>query len=474
MNRLGIYGRIAVVIVLVAVASATASGMMSLFISKSRFSDYISSTDQRVAETIAKKAIAYYSRYHTLDGLQKALVPPHFPQRADQWIPPKNEAEPPHINDRDVRDHFRNRFVVTTPGGKVVADSLGLDLGHDWENKPFNLTRYPLELDNGKLIGHVYLGTRLPGRMAELQNAYYHQIRTQTLVSALIVAAFALLLGVILARRIVSPITDLTGGIHQLARGDFGVQIQPRGDRELFELGNEFNRLAQWLKDNDENRRSFLANIAHEIRTPLTIMRGELEAIQNGGIAPTEEVVSGLIDEIIRLSRLVKDFETLSLAEGGGIRLNRQWVTVEQVLESLGPLRLMMEQDDIAFTFDVSSDIASVYADSSRLTQILINLITNAIKNAGPGGKISLILRNADTGVLFAIRDNGPGIRAEELDRIFERFFQADKKEDRHSGGTGLGLAIARSFVEAHGGRIWAESKPSKETSFFFTLPRPR
>lgn len=465
-TKFGISGRIAGIIVLVAVASAAISGGMSVYISKKQFANYISSTDQKQVERLTSKSLDYYKQHGTLLELQDSIVT----FRPNTALPP---TEPPPAEAVD-RKNSPVRFTITNLEGLIVADSRGGAIGRDWEATRGDLTRYPLKLENGELIGHIYLGSRLPPRPSKgggMESAFGHQIRLQTILSALIAALLALTLGMLLTRRIVSPITALTGGIHQLAGGNFGIRIHPNGDKELYLLTEEFNLMAQHLQDNEENRRTLMANIAHEIRTPLTILRGELEAIQSGRIEASEEVVSCLIDEIIRLTRLVKDFETLSLAEGGGLGLTRQTLDVTEVMDSLLPLKLLMDQDGIEFQTRIEPEVAVVNADPQRLTQILINLLTNAIRNVGPGGAIVMDLSPTDNGVLIEIRDNGPGIHERDLERVFARFFSANHNSDSHSGGTGLGLAIAKSFVEAHGGRIWVRSKVGEETSFFFDIP---
>jgi len=462
--KFGISGRIAGIIVLVAVASAAISGGMSVYISRQQFSNYVSFTGQKQAERLSDASIDYYLQHRTLVGLQSALVkkPPQ-----DSFPPPSDKADP-RTRPAPVR------FTITDIKGQIMADSSGKNVGQTFNSTGPDLTRYPLRLENGKLLGYIYIGNRMPlgpGKKDGLEFAFHHQIRLQTGLSALIAAFLSLAVGVLLAQRIVAPIGELTSGIHQLAAGNFGVRIKPRGDKEIYQLTEEFNQMAQQLQNNEENRRTLMANIAHEIRTPLTILRGELEALQSGRIEASEEVVSCLIDEIIRLTRLVKDFESLSLAEAGGLSLNVQPLQVSEIMDSLMPLKLLMEQDRISFQTRIDPEVKMVYADPHRLTQILINLITNATKNVGQQGSIHLQITPAENAVQFEIRDNGPGIAEEDLPRVFTRFFSSGRSSDGYSGGTGLGLAIAKSFVEAHGGTIWAKSKVDEETSFFFTLP---
>lgn len=473
MRRLGITGQIGLIIIVVAIATAMISGGLNIYINKARFGEFIASTDQKIAGKLAERAVSYYREHGSLDGLNqiyRSVDPGIWPMEPPK--PSNAERRPDQPGKRPPgRDRMSYQVIVTDVQDRIVADSTGRHLGGVWGSGRSALTGYPVKLEDGTVIGHVYIGHPSPYRDQDNEHGFLNQIRLQILVSTIVAALAALLLGVFLARRLVAPITDLTEGIHELARGNLETRVTPHGDRELIKLGSEFNTMAQRLQDNEENRRTFMANIAHEIRTPLAILRGELEAIQSGRIPATDEVVSGMVDEIIRLNRLVKDFESLSLAESGGLKLNREELPVETITETILPLRLMMEQDGLDFQVVIGPGVESVYADPHRLTQILMNLLTNAMKNAGPDGRIVMELIRKESGILCAVRNSGNGIDTKDLVRIFERFYKSDQEARGQQYGTGLGLTITKSYVTAHGGQIWAESEPGQMTAIYFTLP---
>ena len=244
------------------------------------------------------------------------------------------------------------------------------------------------------------------------------------------------------------------------------------GDQEFVQLGHDFNIMAQNLQEAETYRQRFTADLSHELRTPLTLLRGQLEGMQAGSIPADNENVTLLLDEVIRLSRLVKELDNLALLENHRISLHITTFTVSELLDRLLPVHLAMQDKDIVFNVKVGNDVEQITADHDRLLQILLNLLANAGQHADKGGKINLSIQREQEHLLFSIADNGPGIQPGDLPHIFERFYRVDDSRNRHDGGMGLGLAIAKGYVEAHNGKIWVKSTPGIGTTFYFTLPR--
>jgi signal transduction histidine kinase len=217
-------------------------------------------------------------------------------------------------------------------------------------------------------------------------------------------------------------------------------------------------------------RRNLTADIAHELRTPLAVLRGNLESLQAGITPAAPETIAPLHDEVIRISKLVKDMETLALAETGNLRLNPQPIHLHHLLEQLAPAIIDAENRHLQVVIKTPNDLPPIQVDGDRILQVLLNLLQNAIAHSPAGGKIAVQAEKAGEEICISVSDQGPGIPPDQLPYIFERFYRADKSRSRREGGMGLGLAIARSYVEAHGGRIWAESTPAGST-FYFTLP---
>jgi signal transduction histidine kinase len=212
--------------------------------------------------------------------------------------------------------------------------------------------------------------------------------------------------------------------------------------------------------------------VAHELRTPLTNIRGYLEALRDGVVEPERTVIDSLHEEAMLLSHLVDDLQELSLAEAGGLTLERQPVVLADVVDrAIGAVRPRAEAEGIALRVDLSEDLPLVDVDPRRIGQVLRNLLDNGLTHTGPGGEIVVNAHAENEWVEVSVRDTGAGIAVEDLPYVFERFYRADRSRSRATGGAGLGLAIAKQLVEAHGGRIEVESEIGRGTRFTFTLP---
>jgi len=289
--------------------------------------------------------------------------------------------------------------------------------------------------------------------------------------AGLALATILIALAAFFSSRISTPLRQLDAAARSMAAGNLQVRVQPGLVREVADLARSFNQMADTLEDADRQRRQLTADVAHELRTPLSIIKGCLEGIQDGVYRPEAEQIAGLLDKVELLERLVEDLRLLALAEAGQLALH---------LEPVNPARLL---DDARSSFahqaeerqiDVRVEAEAVpelTADPQRIAQVLGNLINNALRHTPPGGVVTLAVRANPSEVLFEVRDTGTGIAPEDLPRIFDRFYRADPSRTRSSGGAGLGLAIARRIVEAHGGRIWAESMPGQGAKVRFTLP---
>lgn len=468
MLRSSLTSRITTIIILVAVIATSVSGIMTLYISRKQFTSYINSSNQALIGQYQDLINAYYDENGSLQGVQE-LMPKTLKTGTGM-----GKGKGMGFGNRSNNLHMGmqgRRILVTDQSAAIIADSYDLDLGKQLSDQANGFVKVPLNQDEGQ-IGNLFIASPLQSGVASLENAFLSSITQQIYWSILVVSLLAFILGWLLARRISLPLAELSVGIHDLARGNLGVKVKPRGDKELYSLGIDFNLMADKLNKNEENRKNLMASIAHELRTPLSILRGQLEAIQNGKLQPGEDISSSLVDEVIRLSRLVKDLENLGLAEAGALELNWEIFSPAEMIDRIMPLRMAMESDEINFQVEIDPEIDYIKADSQRLTQVLINLLSNAMRHVAQGGEIKLELGERGREIIFTVKDTGSGIAAEDRERVFERFYRVDESRNRQAGGTGLGLAIARSYVEAHGGKIWVESEPGQGTEFFFTIPQ--
>mgnify|MGYP000924753493 CR=1 FL=1 len=467
-NRTGITSRITIVIILVAVISAGSSGLIAYYISKNQFAAYVDRFGFNMGSRYAGLVLDYYDQYGTLEGLQNVVFSGRHPMNGQGRMGQGMNRSGPGMMLSTMR-----RVIITDNTGRILADSELNGSGSSNSFSKEDYTKYPVVYKDKRTIAIIYVFSPLKGGISSLENNYLADIRAKMADSIAVFALLALLVGLLLARRMTQPINALSSAIHEVARGNLGVRVEYHGDREFTQLAGEFNQMVMQLNEHEQNRNALMVNIAHELRTPLSIIRGNLEGLQAGSLVLNDEMKSALVDEIIRLTRLVKDLETVGLAEVGALKINLELIRVEEILDSIMPLRLAMEEKGICFVNEVDNNFQVIRADRQRLTQILINLLTNAMRHTPPReAVIKLNISIRPDAVVFMIQDNGAGISPEHLPYIFERFYRVDEDRSRDAGGTGLGLAIARSYVEAHGGRIWVESRPGEGASFYFTLPQ--
>ena len=270
-------------------------------------------------------------------------------------------------------------------------------------------------------------------------------------------------------RRTAVPLSDVMEAADRLAAGDHAVRVEERGSREMRGLARSFNAMAERLRAGEEHRRNLLADVAHELRTPLSVIQGQTEGLLDGLYPPDRAHLEPLIEETRIMSRLLDDLQTLSTAEGGALRLHRQPCEPAQLVDdAVASFRSRAGADGVVLSARVPPHLTMVDVDPVRIGQVFSNLLSNALRHTPSGGSVVVSATALDGGaaVGFAVEDTGTGISPESLPHVFDRFVKAGD-----SKGAGLGLAIARSLVNAHGGDISAESAPGKGTTIRFTLP---
>jgi signal transduction histidine kinase len=280
------------------------------------------------------------------------------------------------------------------------------------------------------------------------------------------------LLALALSRRILRPVDALTAAAHRLEQGDLSQRVAATGRDEIGQLAHAFNAMADSLSRNEQLRRHMVTDVAHELRTPLSNVRGYLEALRDGVAAPTPELIESLYEEALLLTGLVDDLQELTLAEAGQLTLAREAVApaaaaqrAAQAVEAAAAAR------GVEVAVDVPPDLPAVDADPKRLGQVLRNLLANAVRHTPAGGQVTVAARARGGAVEVAVRDTGEGIAPAHLPYVFERFYRADRSRARATGGAGLGLAIVKQLVEAHGGRVAVASAPGQGATFTVTLP---
>jgi len=299
-----------------------------------------------------------------------------------------------------------------------------------------------------------------------------NQIGKYFAIGALMAVVAAIVLTYFLSRRILAPVRQLTVAAGQLGKGDFSQRVKVDEKSEIGDLADTFNLMAADLERDEKLRRDLVADVAHELRSPLTNVRGYLEAIRDGVMEPDEKTINTIYDETMLLSRLVHDLQDLSLAESGQLKLFCQPENVDDLItQAVSAMTAKYAARKISLTVEMEEGLPRVMIDLQRIRQVLLNLLTNALTHTPEGGRVTVSASQAGQFVAISVADTGEGIPPEELPLIFERFHRVDRSRARATGGSGLGLTIARYFVEAHKGTITVESEPGRGSTFTFTLP---
>jgi len=282
----------------------------------------------------------------------------------------------------------------------------------------------------------------------------------------------ALLLGIFLSRTLPRPIRELTEATRSVAEGNLGQQVSVRSKDEMGKLATSFNRMSSDLARSTNARKQMTADIAHELRTPLSLILGHADAVHDGVLPPSRENFEIIREEAVRLEHLVDDLRILSLADAGELRIRLEEVSPKKLLQDVqGTYQHMANQKKVRIQLDLDSDLPMLEIDPVRMTQVLTNIFDNALRHTPEGGQIRLTARRVQDGVEISVQDSGPGIEGEDANRIFERFYRTDSARHRDGGGSGLGLAIAKSIAQAHNGQIWAESAPGQGLTVSIKLP---
>lgn len=283
----------------------------------------------------------------------------------------------------------------------------------------------------------------------------------------------ALMLSAVVSARVVRPVRALADAAQRLARGAHGARVPVRGTDELAQLAGAFNEMAASLERAEQIRRRLLADVAHELRNPLATVESYVEALSDGVLAADEENWGAIRAETTRLNRLVNDLQRVSRAEAHELDLHRAATDPGEIVRAaVKAATPAFQAKNVALESHIEPGLPAIELDRGRMGEVLANLLANALRHTPPGGAVRVSVAQRPDGVEFDVADNGEGIAAEHLDRVFERFYRVDPARTRATGGTGIGLAIVRAIVESHGGTVTATSEGlGRGTTFTVAMP---
>ena len=447
----------------------TVAGLAAVFARNAMVREFDRLVVQQAEENFIADITAYHETFGSWDGVHERFGPQSV--RADR--PPPNQRPPadappppPQTQPGTLPPPF---FLADQDGIIVISGGPKYRRGdvvpaHELED------RTAVEVD-GIVVGTVFRSGQVPELTADEQR-YLERINQALLWAGLAAGAIAIVLGVLLARTLTRPVREMTAAARAMAKGDFKQTVPVRSQDELGELATAFNQMSVDLDHANQARRQMTADVAHDLRTPLTVLSGYLESMQDGVLEPTPERLALLNSEVQHLNRLVDDLRTLSLADAGELSLHRQLVSAATLLARVASsFEHSTAQKGVELKTEIAPKLPEISVDTERMVQGLSNLVGNALKNTPTGGEIHLKASAKSNAVVMQVQDTGSGIAPDALPYVFKRFYRGDASRRREDGDSGLGLAIARSIVEAHGGEITVASQVGEGTTFSISLP---
>ena len=475
------------------VATAGLVVLLANLITTNRFTLMAAFAGQRTARRLAPFFAQYYARTGGWDGVEALMQDDRLPPAPAHPMPGEGGWRMPGRLEADDE-----RLLLLDPGGQIIADS-------DPEAAPVRLPSASTDRGASILVDGQHVGTLIAvsglGLLSDFQSAILRQVNGLMLAAAVLAALAVLVVSALQTRRIVAPVRALAAAARRVAGGDLSQRVPVTSQDELGEMAVAFNTMAADLERQHELRHRAMADIAHELRTPLSVLQIDLESIEDGLTQPSSEVIAGLQASVAHLHRLIEDLRVLSLADAGELPMEAEPVELNRLVQDIVErVRGMARARDITLRVQLPGTPLTVVGDDQRLAQVLLNLLSNALQHTPPDGQITVSARQAVSAcqvgegeVHVRVQDTGEGIPARDLPHIFERFYRPrpfsqgdadrpdadrpdtdrpDRARSRGTGGSGLGLSITRSLIEAHGGCIWAESVEGEGAAFTFALPQ--
>ncbi len=360
-------------------------------------------------------------------------------------------------------------FILTDPTYRVIVGS-GIYHPGDILLIRDQVSSLPIIVGE-QAVGYLDIRSPVP-RPGPNEPSFLDRVNRLMIESGVIAILIALIFGIFISRFFTRPLRELTLAAREVSKGNLDHRVKVRSADELGELARVFNEMTDKLRNAMDSRKQMTADIAHELRTPISVILGHAEGIHDGVLPSNQETIEIIREESIRLNHLVDDLRTLSLTDAGELRLNQVRCNPNTLVTEVHDLfQYQASVKGITLEMDVGDKLEDISVDLNRMVQVFSNLMDNAIRSTPSGGTIRLSGKMVDNDVILGVHDTGKGIPEGDLEKIFDRLYRTDQARIRDNGGSGLGLAIARSIVEQHNGSIWAESKIGHGTSILIRLP---
>ena len=459
MNRLWV--RLALAFAIVAVIGIGVAALLADLSIDREFRSFIARSALDLENSsLASDLVAYYEEHQSWDGVSTILQT----QAGRTFTPERQPGRQPF-------DAFRGHvdMLLADASGRIVFDNRP-QRGDTYLSQPERDAATSLQSE-GSVIGYLLV---TPGPIPTLlptEQAFIDQVRQNLLLAGLIASLVGVVLGLTFSRNLTRPLNRLAAAARAIAAKDLTQRVEPSGTVEVANVAHAFNDMAVSLQEAEDLRRNLVADVAHELRTPLSVMQGNLSAMLDGLFPLDMAETARLYDETRLLSRLVDDLRELAQAEAGQLHLDLSVTDLGSIVEStVGVFNAVASDKQVKLTVDLPANLPQVKADSERIAQVLRALLSNALRHTAAGGEIAVSVAATPAWVEVNVADTGEGIAPDDLPHVFDRFWRGDKSRARETGGSGLGLAIARHLIEAQHGQIGVESQVGRGSRFWFRL----
>jgi len=455
--RSGLFVKLLLAFVLVVAVAVTVLAVMSRESATREFTRFLREQRTQPPDDLIIQLADLYARQGNWEGAAQLLGQTNQQAWAQEKIPPM----PLLLVDSQG-------YPVANSWDQYLTDQVAQDTSTGWR----------VQVD-GKTVGTLLMEYRrwpepgpAAGELGPEGLARVERLQRNILIAGLIAGAVGLVIAALLAWRLVRPLRQLTEAAEGIALGDLSQRVPAIGGDEVGELASTFNWMASELERAEQLRRNLTADIAHELRTPLSVIRGKLEGVLDGVYPATPQHLQPILESTALLSYLVEDLRLLAQVEAGQLTLEKRAVNIKGLLKDTQTyFKALASEGGLTLALDLAPELPDANADWHRLTQVLSNLLTNALRHTPSGGQVTLSATAGEGAVKVTVTDTGAGIPPEDLSHIFDRFWRGEKSRSRASGGSGLGLAIAKQLIELHGGTIGVQSTPGQGSTFWFTLP---
>ncbi len=378
-------------------------------------------------------------------------------------VDPSNQTT---ISKQQIQDYYGGMKPILQRGKSVKM----ISQSGNFFNTPVITVAQPALDEDGNICAYIFVHRELSEMEASLM-AMYRQI----LLTAGISALLGIILTYLFTRSMLRPLSVVTTGAKQLARGKFDIYLEVKSKDELGQLADTFNSVAKDLKKHEQTRENLIANVSHELRSPLTSIQGLLQAVLDGTIAPEDRdyYLDVVLGESKRLNLLISDLLDLAKLESGQFPMQIERVDINELIRrALVTFESKIEAKNLSVHLDLSEGQEFVMCDIARISQVMQNLLENAIKFANEGGLLRVYTSTTQSSVLVNVNNSGETIAKEDIPYVFDRFFKTDKSHSRQKEGTGIGLSLVKNILKGHGQKIWVQSDSIQGTTFTFTLKK--